>query len=100
MDSVNWVIPFRDAAFTVDNIGDITAPVVTDYGVHILQYVADVPGGPVELTDAMRTSFKATLLANAQDDAYYTAIEEWVVAANVVYSEEGQVIMGLTEAAE
>lgn len=100
MDSTNWVIPFRDAAFTVDNIGDVTAPVVTDYGVHILQYVADVPGGPVELTDAMRTSFKATLLANAQDEAYYAAIEEWVTAANVVYSEEGQVIMGLTEAAE
>ena len=37
MDSTNWVIPFRDQSFTVDTIGDVTAPVVTDYGVHIIQ---------------------------------------------------------------
>ena len=100
MDSTNWVIPFRDQAFTVDNIGDVTAPVVTDYGVHILQYVADVPAGATELTDEMAAEFKAELLATAQDDAYYTAIEQWVDEAAVVYTEHGQVIMGTTETAE
>ena len=97
MDSVNWVIPFRDQAFTVDNIGDVTAPVVTDYGVHIIQYVADVPGGPVELTAEMHASFKAALLQNAQDNAYYDAIELWVSEAEVIYSDEAKTIMGLTE---
>ena len=99
MDSVNWVIPFRDQSFTVDNIGDVTAPVVTDYGVHIIQYVADVPGGPVELTDAMAASFKAALLKSAQDTAYYAAIEQWVNEANVVYSDEAKTIMGITDEA-
>lgn len=106
MDSVNWVIPFRDQAFTVDTIGAVTAPVVTDYGVHIIQYVADVPGGPVELTDELRASFKADLLADAQNNAYYAAIDEWINAATVVYSEEAQAMMNAvqpqetTEAAE
>lgn len=93
MDSTNWVIPFRDQAFTVDNIGDVTAPVVTDYGVHIIQYVADVPGGPVELTDELHAAFKETLLLTAQDNAYYAAIEEWVAAVNVEYSQEAQALM-------
>jgi len=100
MDSTNWVIPFRDQAFTVDNIGDVTAPVVTDYGVHILQYVADVPAGAVELTDAMKADFHESLLASAQDEVYYAAIEQWVNEVNAVYSEEAQAIIAAAQAAE
>jgi parvulin-like peptidyl-prolyl isomerase len=99
MDSTNWVIPFRDQAFTVSNIGDVTAPVVTDYGVHIIQYVADVPGGPVELTEEMRASFQESLLASAQNEKYSAAIAEWVEAAEVVYSDEAKAILGATEEA-
>ncbi len=101
MDSVNWVIPFRDQAFTVNNIGDVTAPVVTDYGVHILQYVADVPSGPVELTDELRASFHASLLKADQDDAFFTQVDQWMVAANPVYSAEAQALLdAAAEAAE
>ena len=99
MDSVNWVTPFRDQAFTVNNIGDVTAPVVTDYGVHILQYVADVPAGGVELTAEMHAAFKASLLAAAQDEAYYAALETWVNEAVVEYSDEAKAILGATETA-
>ena len=99
MDSTNWVIPFRDQAFTVSNIGDVTAPVVTDYGVHIIQYVADVPGGPVELTEEMRASFYDSLLSTAQNEKYSVAIAEWVEAAEVVYSDEAKAILGTTEEA-
>lgn len=98
-DSTNWVTPFRDQAFTVDNIGDVTAPVVTDYGVHILQYVADVPAGPVALTDEMHASFKASLLAAAQNEAYNAALTQWMNEAELVYSEEAQAIMAPIEEA-
>lgn len=97
MDSTNWVIPFRDQAFTVSNIGDVTAPVVTDYGVHIIQYVADVPGGPVELTEEMQAYFYDFLLTTAQNDAYNQAIAQWVEEADIVYSEEAKAIMGITD---
>ncbi len=98
MDSTNWVIPFRDQAFTVNNIGDVTAPVVTDYGVHIIQYVADVPSGPVELTDDMRASFKATLQADKENEVYYAALAQWTEAAAIEYSTEAQEIMAAAEA--
>lgn len=99
MDSVNWVIPFRDQSFTVSNIGDVTAPVVTDYGVHIIQYVADVPAGPVELTDELRASFKESLLSTAISDAYNNAIAQWTSEATIVYSDEAKAILGITEEA-
>lgn len=88
MDSVNWVTEFRDAAFTVDNIGDITEPVVTDYGVHILQYVADIPGGPVELTDDLMETLRITLLEPAQTAALNEAMSKWLEEADIVYSDE------------
>ena len=97
MDSTNWVIPFRDQSFTVDNIGDVTAPVVTDYGVHIIQYVADVPAGAVELTEEMQAYFHEVLLSNAISDAYSNAIAQWTSEATVEYSAEAKAIMGITE---
>ena len=100
MDSTNWVTAFRDQAFTVSNIGDVTAPVVTDYGVHILQYVADVPSGPVELTDDLKATLEATLLQENQDNAYYTQIDTWIAEAKVEYSAEAQSILDAANAAE
>ena len=100
MDSVNYVTAFRDQAFTVNNIGDVTAPVVSDYGVHIIQYVADVPGGPVELTDELHAAFKSNLLAEAQNNAYYAAIDEWINAATITYSEEAQALLNAVSVAQ
>ena len=97
MDSTNWVIPFRDQSFTVDTIGDVTAPVVTDYGVHIIQYVADVPAGAVELTEEMQAYFHEVLLSNAISDAYSNAIAQWTSEATVEYSAEAKAILGITE---
>ncbi len=99
MDSINWATPFRDQAFTVDTIGAVTAPVVSEFGVHILQYVADVPAGPVELTDELRASFHATLLKADQDDAFYTQVDQWMAAANPVYSAEAQALLDAAAAA-
>lgn len=98
MDSVNWVTAFRDQAFTVDQIGDVTEPVVTDYGVHILQYAADATSGPVELTDEMKASFQASLLATAQSNAFYSELDVWMAAVTPVYSEEAQAIMDAANA--
>ena len=97
MDSVNWVIPFRDQSFTVSNIGDVTEPVVTDYGVHIIQYVADVPAGPVELTDELFASFKDVLVSSATSDAYNTAITQWTEAVTIEYSAEAKSVMDIAE---
>ncbi len=63
------------------------------------------PTGPVELTDELRTTLHAELLKNAQDDAFYTQVDQWIAVANPVYSAEAQAILEAaaalsTEAAE
>ena len=105
MDSINWVTEFRDAAFTVDNPGDVTAPVVTEHGVHILQYVEDIPGGPVELTDDLMELLRVTLLEPAQTAALNETMSQWMNDAELVFSEEARAFVtymqsGAEEAAE
>lgn len=91
--STGWVTPFRDAAFTVDNIGDVTAPVVTDYGVHLICYVADVPGGPVPYTDDVRALLTEALLAPQKNAVYDAALQDWMAEAVIYYSNEAQAIL-------
>lgn len=93
MDSINWDPAFTAGAFTVDNVGDITEPVVGSYGVHILQYVRDVPSGAVEFTDALKESIRSDLLTTAQNNAYSEAVERWQSEATIVYTDAGLDIM-------
>ena len=92
--STMWVTEFRDAAFTVDNVGDVAAPVVTDYGVHIVYYMADVPGGPVEFTDDIAALMREELLTARQSNVYAETMTAMLAEAEIVYSEEAQAIMG------
>ena len=91
--STKWVTEFRDAAFTVDQPGDITAPVVTAHGVHVIQYVADVPGGPAPYTDDVRALLLEELLNGRQAAAYNAAVTMWMDEAEVVYAQEMQELM-------
>ncbi len=93
MDSINWDPAFTAGAFTVDNVGDVTEPIVGSYGVHILQYVRDVPAGAVELTDALKESLRADLLLTAQNTLYNDTVAQWEAEATIVYSDAGLDIM-------
>ncbi len=99
MDSIMWDPVFRDAAFTVENIGDITAPVVGSYGVHVLQYVRDIPGGAVELTAELQASLKEELLAAEQSNVYAEALLAWEDAAKIEYFGDAAVFMAPAEEA-
>ena len=82
-----------------------TAPVVTEHGVHILQYVEDIPGGPVELTDDLMALLRVTLLEPAQTAALNETMSQWMNDAELVFSEEARSFVtymqsGAEEAAE
>ena len=95
MDSIMWDPVFTAAAFSVDNIGEVSQPVVGMYGVHLVHYDHDIAGGALELTDDLKASFTTALLTNAQDEAYYTVIEQWVNEATIDYAPEAKAILGL-----
>ena len=89
-DSILYDPAFAEAAMKLEKIGDISEPVVGQSGVHILQYLRDVPGGAVELTDDMREELRATLTAEMRNEALNTAIDEWEKESDIVYTEAGE----------
>lgn len=81
-ESTNWVQEFTDAAMALGQVGDTSAEGVrTSYGIHILKYVSDSVEGEVGL-DAVRETLEAELLSEKQDEAYTTALEQWVADSN------------------
>jgi parvulin-like peptidyl-prolyl isomerase len=76
-DSVVWDTDFRDGAMALAAIGDVSEPILTSFGVHIIQYASDAPSGPVPMTDAMRENIYQSLLSAAKDEAYLAVVENW-----------------------
>ncbi len=81
-DSIMWDINFRDAAMALENVGDISEPVLSASGVHVIYYNSDVPAGPVaieELSDVLT----AEILETKQEEAYTAQYNEWLSAAKI-----------------
>ena len=89
-DSILWDPVFTAAAMALEKIGDVSEPVVSQFGVHILQYLKDIPGGAVELTEEMKEEFRSTLLSEVRSEALNSALDQWETEADIVYSEEGE----------
>ena len=86
-DSMLWPATFIDAAMGLENVGDCSAPVRTDEGVCILQYLGDVPEGAVPLADVREELAQETLDA-AQYEAYAAQVQAWLEEANPSYYPE------------
>jgi parvulin-like peptidyl-prolyl isomerase len=85
-ESVNYVPEFVEAAFSVDNIGDVSAPYLSTYGVHIVKYIGDVAAGPVAMTDEQRQAKLAQMLEERKTDAFAAKLDEWVAASTITYT--------------
>ncbi|MEG0048759.1 MAG: peptidylprolyl isomerase [Clostridia bacterium] len=84
--SNDFVPEFVEAAFSVNNIGDVSAPYLSNYGVHIVKYIGDVAEGPIAMTDAERATKQAMLLSAKKNELYSKAVEQWIAQGNVVYT--------------
>lgn len=62
-DSITYVDEFTKGAFAdeMQQVGDVSQPVVTSYGVHILYYLRDIPEGAKELTQEFAQELKEEL---------------------------------------
>lgn len=76
-DSPNWPESFSEAAKALEKPGDISEPVYTDQGVHILYYVGDVPAGDHVLTNDERQLLNAAALRYYQLEKLNGLIEGW-----------------------
>ena len=60
----------------------VSEPFISDYGVHIVKYVGDVPAGPVVLTDELKEQIRTTLLDTKNNEM----LDAWHNAADIQYT--------------
>lgn len=86
-DSVVWENAFILSAFsdTMSAPGAVSQPFVSDLGVHILYYLADVPGGPIELTNELRDALHYTLYTQRYTQAQQERLNTLAETAEVIF---------------
>ncbi len=85
-DSVIWDSAFVKAAFSVENVGDVSEPVLGSYGVYIVYYLRDIPAGAVELTDDIKETLKSSLLSTKENDAFSSTMNAWRSVSTIEYT--------------
>ncbi len=93
MDSILYPAGFRDAAFALEVVGDVSEPFLTDSGVYMLCYAGELEGGPMPLTEDLRAELHAQLLESAQAKMYYATMDAWLAEAEIIYSDEAAAFM-------
>ena len=81
---------FMKGVAALQAVGDISDPVVSQFGVHILHYLRDIPGGAEELTDSLKEELRATLLDEKVGAAFDELQEKWVAESEIVWTEAGE----------
>lgn len=79
--STDWVTTFRDGAMALAAVGDVSEPVYSGYGVHLIQYAADAVEGEIGLEN-VREDLESELLMTKQDEVYAATLEQWAKEAN------------------
>lgn len=81
-DSSMWDVTFRDTAMALKKVGDVSDPILTSSGVHIIYYQSDVTPGAVDI-ETVRDALTADALEDKQEAVYDEQLNEWKDAANV-----------------
>ena len=89
-DSIIYDPVFTEAAMALEKVGDVSQPVVTQSGVHLLHYLRDIPGGAVELTDEMKAELLPVVQAEAENNALAAHIDELLAASTLEWSDAGE----------
>lgn len=76
-ESKNWSKEFAEAARALEKPGDISQPVYSDLGVHILYYAAQIPGGEHVLTQEEEEMLRSSAMDYYQGLELDKLIEEW-----------------------
>ena len=85
--STTYDAAIKTAVMALENPGDVSEPVRTSEGVHILYFNAEVPAGDIPLDD-VRDALEAEALESQRYDAYEAQLAQWVEEANVTYHRE------------
>ena len=75
--SEGWPEEFISAGMALEKVGDVSEPVLTEKGVHILCYVGDLPAGDHVLTEHEEELLEQSALHASQVEALEALFEKW-----------------------
>ncbi len=89
-DSVIYDAAFTAAAFSekMQKPGDFSDPVIGSYGIHILYYQKDIPGGTIDLSEEISAEIQESLYTEKVNSFYKEALEAWKAEHQIVYNQE------------
>ena len=76
-DSATWPEAFKEAAMKLEKPGDISQPVYSETGVHILYYAGEAPAGDHVLTEEEREQLNASALQYYQNERLLELCAQW-----------------------
>ena len=82
--TTTYVKEFKDAALKLTSVGQISGPVATYYGLHVLQNIKTYKKGIIPFED-LKDSIKTALLPGRQTAKYKDTLEQWKSEANITY---------------
>lgn len=89
-ESTTLTPEFVDAAAALEKIGDVSAPVVSNFGIHILHYLRDVPAGQLEMTEEELAELKEQIESERINLAIGELVGGWVAEADIAWTAEGE----------
>lgn len=81
--STSYDPAFRDAAMSIENVGELAEPSKGMYGIYIIYYDSDVVSGAVAY-ETVKDDIYNTALDDARNTAYTEQVEAWKTELNVV----------------
>lgn len=89
-DSIRYDQNFTKAAAALEKVGDISDPVISQFGIHILYYLRDIPAGPLDMSDEEKESLRTEIESERISLAFSEYYDQWLAAADIVWTAEGE----------
>jgi parvulin-like peptidyl-prolyl isomerase len=77
-----FVESFTQGAMALAQVGDISEPIRSSFGYHILRYAADIPEGPADL-ETVRAALHDELFTAKEEENYNAMEEAWLAEADI-----------------
>ncbi len=84
LETTYLVQEFVDAGMELENIGDVSDLVGTDYGYHIIEYTSDIESGPIDL-ETVKDALTREIMAEKENEEWLALVEEWLAKHEIVY---------------
>ena len=85
--ATDYVDEFTEGAMALEEVGDMSGLVGSDFGYHILKYIADTPEGAVDY-DSVHDDIAETLTSTMQSQEWSDLLDQWETEAEIVYYDE------------